>query len=174
MGTDQLAVGGGASLTVKEDGSTILEEASILDMQTLIQATKISQEEVEVGYEIQNLSIGQDGGSIASGEVGIVSEDGLGDGEGIDIYKCGLTTTDGGAVASGVNMVVATLPGDGTYTQQGVLISGDGSTVFNEITGSPVVGYTNSSGSEQTVAVLVENKTGGPIDIFGYSNGVIV
>jgi hypothetical protein len=115
---------------------------------------------------------GRESGTVADTNQGTLVIDHLADGESVEVYKAALTNADGSAVASGADLILATLDNAGGYTSQITLISGDGSTVYDDETASPIASYTNSSGGGQTIAVLVDNATGSSIDIMASAEGV--
>jgi len=60
----------------------------------------------------------------------------------------------------------------GAFTIQATLISGDGATVYDDETSSPLATYTNTSGAGQTIAVLVDNSTSNAVNILASVEGV--
>jgi hypothetical protein len=96
-------------------------------------------------------------GSVAAGNSGIVTRTNLASGDALNVYRAGLTTSDGQAVPSGLDLIVILEDNSGGATKQTTILSGDGSTVFDKEAGDPLASYENTSGSGQTVAVVVDN-----------------
>jgi len=117
------------------------------------------------GLDVAQQMAGAETGAVASGDQGILIVDHLADGEQVRVQKAVLTTATVEAVASGVNLELVTFDNAGAYTTQATLISGDGSTVHDDETGSPLASYTNGTGSGQSVGVLVDNTTAGSVGI---------
>ncbi len=101
--------------------------------------------------------VADESGSVSAGNLGTVFVTSVPDGSSIEFTQGYLALADGQAAPSGVDLILATLAGDGTGTSQTTLISGDGSTVFDDETGSPLGSYSNTSGAAVTVALGVDN-----------------
>jgi hypothetical protein len=164
--------GGGAALVVQDDGSTVEDPVDTLDTQAGLAATSPTTGEVEVNYEHQEVFEGRESGAVSDTNQGILVIDSLADGQTVEVYKAALTNADGTAVASSVDLELVTLDNSGGFTSQATLISGDGSTVYDRETGSPLGSYTNSSGGAQTIGVLVDNGSGGSVTIMASVEGV--
>jgi len=164
--------GGGAALVVQDDGSVVEDPVETLDAQAGLGATSPGTGEVELAYEHQAVFEGRESGSVSDTNQGILVIDSLADGETVEIYKAALTNADGSAVASGVDLELVTLDNSGGFTSQATLLSGDGSTIFDSETGSPLGSYTNSSGGAQTIAVLVDNQSEASVTIMALVEGV--
>lgn len=100
--------------------------------------------------------------------------DSIADGETIEVDKASLTTTLAAASSSGIALELVTFDGSGGYTTQSTIVSGDGATVHDGVTGSPLASYTNSSGAEQSVGVIVDNASGSAEYVFANVEGQII
>jgi hypothetical protein len=143
-----------------------------LDAQAGLQATSPTTGETELAYGHREVFEGRESGTVSDTNQGTLVIDHLADGETAEVYKAALSLADGQAAPSGLDLELVTLDNAGGYTSRVTLISGDGSTVYDDETGSPVGSYTNSSGGGQTIGVLVNNATGSGQDIIGVAEGV--
>jgi hypothetical protein len=110
------------------------------------------------GSGVTNETVAADeSGTVSAGNLGTVFVTEVPDGSSIEFTQAYLTLADGQPAPSGVDLIIATLAGDGTGTSQTTLISGDGSTVFADEEGTPLGSYTNSTGSAEVVALGVDN-----------------
>jgi hypothetical protein len=164
--------GGGAALTVQDDSSTVEDPVDTLDAQAGLQATSPTTGEAELAYEHREVFEGRESGTVSDTNQGILVIDHLADGEAVEVYKAALTLATGEAAPSGLNLELVTLDNAGSFTSWATLISGDGSTVYDDETGSPLGSYTNSSGGGQTIGVLVDNATGSARDMMAAAEGV--
>lgn len=96
-------------------------------------------------------------GVVDTGDAANVYSAELADGDSLDVVRATFMHSDGTAVASGCDLIIATLDNTGGGTSQVTILSGDGSTVYDESTGTPLAQYTNTSGAAQTVMVAVDN-----------------
>lgn len=94
------------------------------------------------------------GGKVNQGDAGLVFNTSLADGETFEVTQASLTAGDSTAVASGVDLIIADITNG---TSEATIISGDGSTVYADETNNPLASHTNTTGSEVTVAVLIDN-----------------
>lgn len=78
------------------------------------------------------------------------------DGETYEIHEAGLLLADGQPAPTDLDLVIATMDNAGAATVQSVAISGDG-TKQNDVSNSPIASYANTTGSKQTVAVMIDN-----------------
>jgi len=101
--------------------------------------------------------MGAETGPVNSGDAGVVVINGVVNGDTIELYQASLIDEDGSAVASGVDLIIATLDNAGSGTSRVTVLSGDGSTVLDDQSGTPLASWSNSTGSDQTVAILVDN-----------------
>ena len=99
-------------------------------------------------------------GSVKRGDSALLNNDQIGNGETINVRKATLTTETASAVSEGVDLKLVTFDGGGGFTERGVILSGDGSSIYDGETGSPLYSYTNDSGAKQTVGVVVDNSSG--------------
>jgi len=114
---------------------------------------------------------GRESGNVSDTNQGILVIDNLADGETVEVYKAALTLADGQAAPTNLNLELVTLDNAGNYTPQTTLITGDGSTVYDDETGDPLGTYTNGTGSAQSIGVVVDNGTGFAQDIMAVVEG---
>lgn len=113
----------------------------------------------------------QEGGTVTAGNSVVLVTAELADGETFYVTQ-GHLSQDGWntPAASGVDLIVAA---DGSG-KQATVFSGDGST-FHEGNGEPLASYTNTTGSPQQVAVLIDNGefgTGAGEDVKAYGGTI--
>lgn len=96
-------------------------------------------------------------GAVDTGDAANIYTTHLADGETLEVTEAALLQSDGEASPSGLNLVIATLDNAGNGTLQTTIISGDGSTVHDDETGSPLASYANTSGGGQTVMIAMDN-----------------
>lgn len=116
---------------------------------------------------------GSEGGEIQNSDQGLVETEALSDGRTARVDSATLVKTANstvGAVPSNVTLELVTFEGTG-YTTRATLISGDGSTLHNTVSGDPLGGYENTSGGEQTVGVIIDNQSGDPFDVYAAFDG---
>jgi hypothetical protein len=168
VGASGLDVG----VLVEDNGSTILDPAEGIDFGKALGVTDDGDQTLTVDYEHQQVFEGRESGLVSAGNQGILIIDHLADGETATLYKAALTNADGSAVPSGCDLELVSMDNAGGFTSRDTIISGDGSTVYDDETGTPLATYTNSSGGGQTVAVLVDNQSGGDVTIMASCEGV--
>lgn len=109
-----------------------------------------------------------DGGTVAQGDLMPLTTVGLDDTESLQIRRATLTEDAFGTpVDSGVDLVIT----DGSSSFN-TIVSGDGTTVHDEVTGDPVIQHTNNSGGHQTVSVAIDNgrfNAGAGADVSAYA-----
>jgi len=121
------------------------------------------------GYEISNVTL-QDltrgsvdliersiSGIATAGDFTVLLTGNAADGETVHIDQATFVMSDGTAVPSGCDAIIATLDNAGGGTSQTTILSGDGSTIYDDEIGNPLASYTNTSGAAQTVAIGVDN-----------------
>ena len=96
-------------------------------------------------------------GTVEAGNCANVMTTELADGETISFDYASFVSANGTAVDQGCDLILATLDNSGGGTVQTTILSGDGSTIHDEQTGNPLMNYSNTSGSPQTVMVGVDN-----------------
>lgn len=119
----------------------------------------------------RNIFEGTETGAVANGDQGILTIDELADGETVDIFKAILTTDTVEAIPTSIDLELVTFDNAGSYTSQATLITGDGATVHDRVTGNPLASYTNSSGSAQSIGVLVDNGSGSSQEVIARVEG---
>lgn len=97
------------------------------------------------------------GGVVNDGDGKVLYSTALADNETVKITQASLIEEDGTAIPSGVDLVIAVIGGSGATGSKVDIISGDGATIHDDQTGSPIASYQNTSGGKQTVAVVVDN-----------------
>lgn len=96
-------------------------------------------------------------GVVSAGDVSSFLITSLANGETLDIDLATFILSDGQAVPSNIDLVIAILDNTGSGTSQVTILNGNGSSVYDKQTGSPLATYTNDSGSSQTVMIGVDN-----------------
>lgn len=96
-------------------------------------------------------------GTVAAGTSGVVHITSLADTETVEFTQATLLLADGTPAPTDLDLILATLDNLGGGTKQTTILAGDGSTVHADATGNPLVSYQNTSGGEETIAVLVDN-----------------
>jgi hypothetical protein len=119
----------------------------------------------------RNIFEGTETGVVANGDQGILTVDELQDGESVSVFKAALTTDTIQAIPSGVDLELVTFDNAGSFTSRATLISGDGSTVYDRVTGNPLASYENTSGGEQSIGVIVDNGSGSSQDVVAKIEG---
>lgn len=95
-------------------------------------------------------------GEVNQGDAGIVISTRLNDTESIEVTQIGIGLLGKGSPPSGLNVILISLDSTWNGTEQATVISGDG-TSKNDVTGSPIASYTNTTGGAQDVAIVVDN-----------------
>lgn len=174
-GTDWYEVGGVGlelGIPVEDDGTTVLNPSYGLDHGRGLGVTDNGDGTTTLDYEHKEVFEGRESGSVSAGNQGVLIVDHLADQETVSVYKAALVNADGSAVASGVNLELVTMDNAGAFTVQSTLIAGDGATVYDDETGSPLATYENTSGAGQTIAVLVDNGLTNAVNIVSSAEGV--
>ena len=114
---------------------------------------------------------GAETGAVSASSQGQLVVSNLAVGETVEIYRAMLTTDTVEAVATGVGLKLVTYDNAGGYTTQSTIISGDGSTVFDDETGDPLASYTNAGTSPVSIGVLVDNTLTTSVDIISDVEG---
>lgn len=160
------------ALTVEDDQSSVTSPATAFSAGAGLSASDDGDGTATVDYEHAETFEGRESGSVSAGNQGVLIMDHLADGETVEVYKAVLVSADGTAVGSLTDLKLVTLDNAGSFTSQATLIAGDGSTVFDDETGSPLGSYTNSTGSGETIGVLVDNQESVSISIIAAAEGV--
>jgi len=165
--------GGGAALVTTDDGATVNDPTETLTAGPSLEAADSGGSETTIDRRFSAAFEGRESGSVPAGESGVVAAEGLPSSSSVVVRKAGVTTVDGSVVPSGVDLLLGTLNGDGTFTTQATLGSGDGSASLARLTGDPLGAFTNSSGGEQVAAVIVDNTTASAVSIAAHADGYI-
>ena len=174
-GTNWYSAGGSGkpgTVTVEDNGSIVLEPADRLNAGGGLTITDDGDGTATIAYEFNQVFEGRESGQVTAGNQGILAIDSLEDGEAADVYKAALTLADGQPAPASLDLVLATLDNAGGYTIQDTVLTCDGSTVHDDATGNPLATYTNNSGGEQSIAVLVNNQTGSNQSVMASTEGV--
>ena len=141
-----------SALVPQNDGNFIFQNIhSDSQINTALQPGGVNELDIKDWYE-KSMS-----GIVTSGDVGNVVTTQLADGETIKTALATLIESNGQPVDSGVDLIIATLDNGGGGTSQATILSGDGSTVYDKVTGSPIASYSNSSGGAQTIMIGADN-----------------
>lgn len=116
-------------------------------------------------------------GAVSDGAQGVLIVDHLEDGETIEIYKAVFLLVTGEAAPKDLDFVIATLDNEGGYTERETIYEGDGEAVYDgagNSRGDPLVSWENDTGSDYTIAVLIDNDTGDSVDVIAKVTGARV
>ena len=116
---------------------------------------------------------GSESGDISPGNKGVVALKKVSNEEQIKINAASLIRPDGQPVPSDVNLILATMDNNGKALKRKTVLTGDGNTPHDYMTGNPVEQWTNTTGSDLTVAALIENNTASTETVFGSVDGTI-
>lgn len=111
-------------------------------------------------------------GPIAVGDGAVLAIREVADGETMYITQAVHLIANGTAAPSGYDLTIATLNGAGGGTERQNILTGDGTTIYDDQTGSPLASWTNNTESPQTTAVIMDNGqfSGGASDeVDGYA-----
>lgn len=99
----------------------------------------------------------QEGGTIATGSAVPIWTFGLAAGETLNVTQA-MLTKDGFTTPclSGIDLVIAP-EGAVDSTDTTTILSGDGATLYDDETGSPLATYTNNTAGHQTVVIALDN-----------------
>jgi len=114
---------------------------------------------------------GAETGTISGNNEGVLVVTSLDDQETVEVYRATLTTDTVEAIPSGVDLLLVTFDNSGGFTSHNTIISGDGSTIHDDETGSPLASHTNTSGSPQSTGVIVNETTGNAQDVVAMVEG---
>lgn len=115
---------------------------------------------------------GEESGTVTAGNQGVLSISNIENGETLELEEAVMVLADGQPAPTGLDMNIVSMDNNGNYTVETVVLTGDGTAVYDYESGNPVASYTNSSGSAQTVAVVVDNQTGSDQIIMSQAYGV--
>jgi hypothetical protein len=126
------------------------------------------------GAGVRALMEGAETGSVPASDQGVLIVDELLDGETIRVQKAVYTTATVEAPPSGADLELVTFDNAGGFTARATVASGDGTTIYDSVTGSPITSYENTSGGAQSIGAIVDNGSGASIDIVAKVTGDIV
>lgn len=126
------------------------------------------------GVDPANIVDGAESGAVGASDQGILVVDSLEPGDTLRIQKAVLTTASVEAIPTGVDLELVTFDNAGSFTSQATLITGDGATVHDRVTGSPLASYENTGMAAQSVGVLVDNTTTTAHEVMADVRGDIV
>jgi len=127
---------------IDSNGDGVVDEA---DNASLVKQTDLDTDYVNA----------EDSGLVHTGDAGLLYVTELADTQTLDVYHASLTA-DGDGAPSGTSMRIVTLDGNGGGTDRQVVLSGDGSLLAGQ-TGSPLASWQNTTGTPQTVAIVLDN-----------------
>jgi len=170
--------GGGAQdnpITVSTEGSETINGAStdlIDENYGSLELTWSGSEWSVIGSVTTGAGIGPkedfsgaETGQVAASSQGILIVSSLEPGETVEVYRAVLTTDTVEAVSTGVDLELVTFDNAGGFTSQSVLAAGDGSTVYDDVTGSPLASYENTGTAAESIGVIVDNTLTNAVDI---------
>lgn len=161
-----------AGVDAEDDGTIVAKAAGAINWRRLLDVTDDGDGTVTVDVGHADVFEGRESGSVSAGNQGILCIGNLPVDETVEVYRAALTTADGQAVATSVDLKLVTLDNAGGFTTQATLITGDGSTVFDDETGSPLDSYTNTTTAAETIAILVDNGTTASVSIMAEAEGL--
>ena len=168
-------VGEEAGVELQDSGVTVKSPAKKLSADEALVAFGISSSVGGIDVDHDSLFSAHSGfNQLANGDQLIVGRTAIDDGEQFKVYECSLTQGAGKASPTDCDLELVTIASDNTFTTRTVLIDSDGATINAEVTGSPIGRYENNTGATQTTGVLVNNQSGGPIDVQAHANAVVV
>lgn len=138
-----------------QDGATTIWDQSAGELVADVAASLIQVNGADIEIDYINTPPVQ--GTVPSGNATIIEPKNVADGNTLYITQAALLSDDGSAVASNVVLGIATLDNAGGGTWRATAITGDGATVFDDETGSPLASWTNNTGGPQTTAVMIDN-----------------
>jgi hypothetical protein len=95
-------------------------------------------------------------GTVPDGDFVPLLTIGLDDGDTLEVTQATLTQNGFDTAAPlGINLIIAVK--EDTASPKTTILSGDGSTLFDDVTGDPIVSYQNTSGSHQTAVIALNN-----------------
>lgn len=157
---------------LEDDQSSIVTALTDLSAGAGLSATDDGDGSGSIDYEHADVFEGRETGSVSAGNQGVLLMDSLADQETVEVYKAVLMLADGTAIGSNTTLELVTFDNSGGYTTQATLITGDGATLFDDETGSPLGSYQNTSGGSQTIGVIVDNQETSSISIVAVVEGV--
>jgi len=162
-------VEGTNTVVTEDDGSTVEPSTDTVDFGQDLIATENGDGSVTVDADAaspddivpqEDVFEGDFVGDVADADERVITVDKLSTDEGAEVYKAVLTTEYAQAVASGVGLALVAFDNSGGYTVEESIVEGDGGTVYDRVTGDPIVGLSNTEDTEFTIGVLVENMSG--------------
>lgn len=104
------------------------------------------------GVDTQEFSPSVSGVAEGAAAVNVFST-GLKPGETLRVEQATFIEGDGTAAPTGLDFVLGVLDGTGGESKVGEILTGDGSEIHRDEIGNPLASYTNTSGSEETIAL---------------------
>ena len=114
---------------------------------------------------------GAETGQVAASSQGVLVVSSLEPGETAKVYRAVLTTDTVEAVSTGVDLELVTFDNAGGFTSRATLAAGDGATIHDDVTGSPVASYENTGTAAQSIGVIVDNTLTSAVDIVAITEG---
>jgi len=114
---------------------------------------------------------GAETGQVSASSQGVLVVSSVEPGEIAEVYRAVLTTDTVEAVQSGVDLELVTFDNSGGFTSQATLAAGDGATIYDDVTGSPIASYENTGTSAQSIGVIVDNTLTSAVNIVAITEG---
>jgi hypothetical protein len=166
-------------IQVSDSGAAVLTQPTDVNLASSLDVTDDGDGTITVDVAVDTMEFNTDeSGTVTAGNSGMVYAHGLPDGDTMAVLRAGLLLADGQPAPTDLDLILATLDGAGGGTKQTTIVAGDG-TAQATVEGDPVASYENTSGGEETVAVLVDNGnynagTGADQDIVADAHGEVV
>jgi len=177
-GSNWFSAGGGSGaggVVIEDEGATVADPPETINLKEALSATATA-DGVDVDADLSEFFGGEATANLSDTNQLIIERGVLADGEAIRVRVAGLTEGVGGAAPSGVTLDLVTFgsfSASPSFTVQSELIAGDGSTDFSRVTGDPIASYTNTTGSDQLVGILVDNQSGTNHELLAGADGVV-
>jgi hypothetical protein len=158
-------------LIILNSGEQVADEVEELDFSDDFTVTEpstgkarvaLSPTETTSGYNPFSEFQSSGGDSVSTGNAGLLHLVTVSDGASLEVYQATLTLSDGSPAPTDLDLDLIELDGQGGGTYLTSVLQGDGSTSYVETKNTdpksdPLVKYTNTSGSEMTIAIYVNN-----------------
>lgn len=140
----------GGDLTAA-DGEVLWDESS-----GYIPDARLQHDYIRSTEAATEIHTNHDLGTVPAGDFVPLGTFGLDDGDTLEVTQASLTENGyDSAAPSGINLVIAT--DADSASPSATILSGDGTTMYDYETGSPLAEYSNSSGGHQTAVIALNN-----------------
>lgn len=116
---------------------------------------------------------GEESGNIATSSTRTVAISNIKADQTLSIQNATFTTGISGPVPTSFDMKIVTMDNTGVKTDRATVLSGDGNSVYDNMPGGPLASWTNTTGSDTTIAVIVDNQSGSSQSFMSSVEGVI-